>query len=66
MAHSMSSAPSRSTSHLDRYKFGKSSDSAPSAPLRASKTPEQPVGGERLSRSCGVHDDAGPLPPLRR
>ena len=38
---------------------------SPSDTPRA-KAVEQPVGGARLSRSCGVHDDAGPLPPMRR
>jgi hypothetical protein len=54
----------RDTSHLDQYKFGKSrTGGAPADTPRASKTPEQPTGGMKMSKDCGVHSDAPPFAP---
>jgi hypothetical protein len=37
----------------------------PSETPSPKRTPEQPVGGARLSKDCGVHSSET-LPPLRR
>jgi hypothetical protein len=61
MARSMSTKPAtRSAEHLAQHQFRSPSDT----PSPKGKV-EQPVGGARLSKSCGIHDDAD-MPPLRR
>jgi hypothetical protein len=64
MVKSMSTN-ARNADHLVPHQFGSSLRGTPSKtpPTRGA---EQPVRGAKLSKSCGVHDDAGPLPPLRR
>jgi hypothetical protein len=63
MTHSMSTRDSRSNGA--RPFMSNKADTLRGTPPSKSRA-EQPIGGARLSKSCGVHDDAGPLPPLRR
>jgi hypothetical protein len=62
MAHSMSTRDSRSNGA--RPFMSNKADTLKRTPTPKGRA-EQPVGGARLSTSCGIHDDEV-LPPLRR
>jgi hypothetical protein len=63
MAHSL---PNKSTSAKPNpFASRDSLRGMPSDTPTPKRQAEEPVGG-RLSKSCGIHDDGGPLPPLRR
>jgi hypothetical protein len=75
MAKTMGTRGDRSADHLAQYRFGKGappadrnanlSGSDRSLGLPSGRGVEQPAGGKRMSKSCGIHSDAD-IPPLQR